>query len=104
MNVDKAFEGITAGLPSPSISLYQVHVPDEHIQSTGVRRKNAGATHHQLWLLAVAWNDGNPQGVNFYDHKPNGAIKKAMAWRGMPTIKRGPRAAKNGAAHASPAA
>ncbi len=105
MNLDKSFEGITAGMANPSVALYPTYVPDEQMQSLGVRRKDKTATQHQLWLLQVSWlrPDGNQTQVAFYDHSPNKAVKKAMAWRGMPVIKRGPRAAKNGQTAAAPA-
>lgn len=105
MNIDKTFEGITAGMTNSYVALFQTQVPDEQMQTIGVRRKNASATHHTLWVLKVTWAgaDANPNEASFYDHTPSKAIKKAMAWRGMPTVSRGPKAAKNGQAQAATA-
>ncbi len=105
MNIDKTFEGIVKDMTNATVALYQTQVPDEQMQALGVRRKNAGATHHQLWILQVTWTgpDGNQASAAFYDHSPNKAVKKAMAWRGMPTVSRGPRA-KNGRSAPQPAA
>lgn len=86
MNVDKTIESLEGGYASPITMLYRVQMEDQHMEAIRVRRKKTGVTHHVLWCFSIG--EAGAQPAVFYDHKPSGAIKKALAWKGLPTSSR----------------
>jgi hypothetical protein len=87
MNIDKVTEGIEAGFQDVQTALYRTTVPDEQMKPLGLRRKDASATQHKVWVLTIG--EAGAQPAAFYGHKPSECIKKALAWRGLPTASRG---------------
>ena len=104
MNIDKTMAEIQTRIPNVTLALYQTMVEDQHMEAIRVRRKAQGQTHHRLWAFSASYPDasGNQANTIFYDHKPQGALKKCMAWLGMPTVSRGPKA--NAAGNGQPQA
>lgn len=86
MNIDKTIKALEEGFQSPQTSLYRTLLPDEYMEGLHIRRKVKGATHHQVWCFSIG--EAGAQPAVFYDHRPTGALKKALAWRGLPTSSR----------------
>lgn len=86
MNIDKTIEALESGYQAPTTAMYKVQMEDQYMEQIRVRRKKTGVTHHTLWCFSIGETGAAP--AVFYDHKPSGAIKKALAWRGLPTSSR----------------
>jgi len=89
MNIDKTIEALEAGFQNPTTALYKTLIEDKYMETVQVRRRKQGQTHHLLWVISLGETEQPP--TIFYGHTPSQAIKKALTWRGLPTVTRGPR-------------
>lgn len=90
--IDDIITAVTSGFQDVEWRSGNAWVPDEQIESMGVRRKKAGDAQHLLTYLSIGERGQQP--TVFWGHKFTDALKKAMKWRGMETkSKRGPKKA-----------
>lgn len=89
--IDTQLAAIEVGFQSPEIKMGTAWVPDEQMETLGVRRKKATtATQHRLFYLSIGEIGQAP--ATFWGHKLTDALIKALQWRNLPTKnKRGPR-------------
>lgn len=95
--IDDTIDAICAGFQNVEVRVGTTWIPDDQIESLGVRRKKAGDPQHKLWYFSVGEQGQAP--ATFWGHKFSDALKKAMTWRGMATKnKRGPKAGQTATA------
>lgn len=89
MNIDKTMESLEVGFQNPAVALYRTLLEDQYMEQVGVRRRGK-QERYSLWAISLGETGQQPTAI-FYAHKASDAIKKALAWRGLPTVSRGPR-------------
>jgi hypothetical protein len=89
MDISKTLQALEVGFQNPATALYRTVIEDKYMENVGVRRKTK-QPQHSLWALSLGEVGQQPAAI-FYGYKPSDAIKKAMAWRGIPKVTRGPR-------------
>ncbi len=99
MNIDKTIGALEEGFQNPETIIKRVVVTDEQLVQYGMRRKIKGVPEHVVWMLSVG-ERGQAPTAWFLDHKVTNALKKGLAWRGVPPATRSPRGTRraNGAA------
>lgn len=92
--IDDILESISAGYSNPTVQFGHAMIEDKFMDKdpVKVRRKQTGVTHHKLTYLCVG-ELGQAPAATFYGHKLTDCIKKALAWRGLPTTSKGKNAA-----------
>lgn len=90
--IDTQLASIEAGFQNPEIRMGTAWVPDEQMETLGIRRKKAGEPQYRLFYLSIGETGQTP--ATFWGHKFTDALIKALEWRNLPTkSKRGPRRA-----------
>lgn len=94
--IDTQLIAIETGFQNPEIRMGTAWVPDDQMETLGVRRKKAGETQHRLFYLSIG-ETGQPP-ATFWGHRYTDALNKALTWRNLPTkTKRGPKKAAQAA-------
>jgi hypothetical protein len=87
--IDDVIDQISNCYKNPSVSISTVLIEDQYMEQIQVRRKGQNEQ-HKMFVLSVGETGTSP--AQFYGYRISDCIKKALAWRGMPTkTKRGPR-------------
>lgn len=91
--IDTQLAAIEAGFQNPEVRVGTTWIPDEQMESLGIRRKKSGLPQHRLFYLSIGESGQAP--ATFWGHRFSDALIKALEWRNLPTkTKRGPRTAK----------
>lgn len=82
--LDDQLAAIEYGYQNPEMRCGTAWIPDEQMEALQVRRKKADLKQHRLWYLSVG--ETGQQLTTFWGHRFTDALKKALKWRGLPTV------------------
>lgn len=90
--IDDVLNSLESGFNNPVITAGTSVVDDKDMESLQVRRRKGegNASQHKLWYISI--EEKGQQANVFWGYKMSDCLKKALAWKGLPTVnKRKPK-------------
>lgn len=100
MNLDTSMAALEQGFQNPDVALRKITLASDDMPKFKLRRTYE-ATEYRVWMITIGELGQQPTAY-FVDHSVNKVIKKALAWRGVPTKTR-KKSAQAAAAGQAPA-